>query len=138
MFNYQTSFDELNHQDENHPLIGENATLQLHFDGGTDPLNSSLNATTSRTARNEHFAALIRQKIRREYPLKYVLFTIVSLVGLNMLSICLERAQNNRFDFNDLTLISFRSLDGLVLAAAAINILFCMLNLITGKVLLES
>lgn len=134
MFNYQTSFDELNHQDENHPLISDNATLELHFDGETDP---SLNATASRTARNDHFAALIRQKIRQEYPLKYVLFTIVSLVGLNVLSICLERAQNNRFDFNDLTLISYRSLDGLVLAAAAINILFCLLNLITGKVLLK-
>ncbi len=126
MFNYQTSFDDLNNQEEIHPVLSENATLELIHESEAELFHTN--------NPNEHFSALIRQKIKREYPFKFAIFTIVSVVSLNVMTICLERSQTNNFDFhNDFTVISYRSLDGVVLAAACINIIFCLLNLISGK-----
>ena len=77
----------------------------------------------------EHF----QMRLVSQYPLKYVIIHSLFSVLLSSGMIVCERLQDNHFTLNDVTVLSYRTLNGFILWAAATNILYSIMALVTSK-----
>lgn len=121
-----------------------NATLQLSTQL-TDQLeneqqqqqdNGSFDGTTNRRhslLHNKEFKLEIARRLKRDYPHAYVLVCALVVIVLSAANVYFERVQADRFEFDDVLVISYRTLSGLALLAAIVNIGFSLLAILTGK-----
>ncbi len=125
MFSFSNNTEELDHSiDENTPFISSNGILELVHDRQND---------TQNITSNEYFALQRRNKLISEFPIKYVIFQTIFAFILNVSIIVCEHLQTDHFTLDDLDLISYRTLDIIVLLAAIINIFIALVNFLTSK-----
>ena len=128
MYSFASNNDELDHSiDENTPFISSNGVLEFIYDRPNEPQSNTS---------NEYFALQIRNKLRSEFPTKYVIFQTLFVIGLNASIIICERFQTDHFTLDDLNLVSYRTLDGIVILASITNITIAIVNFLTSKLLL--
>jgi hypothetical protein len=68
--------------------------------------------------------AQLQERINKEYPIKFIVFNSIILFIFNLAMIIAERTQPDSFTFGDVTVISYRTLDGLILFASIINLIY--------------
>ena len=96
------------------------------LDGGLDtqPIDSSL---------NKNYNALIRERINKEYSCKYAILHSIFLLFFSATMIVAERMQPDNFSMGDFFVISYRTLDGIILLCSSVNIFYALLTFCTGK-----
>jgi hypothetical protein len=75
---------------------------------------------------------ILNERIKRYFPLKFVVLNLSFSILLNVLMIIGERTQPNHFQTNDLEIISYHTLNGFILYASTFNLVFALLGLVTG------
>lgn len=120
MFSFSSETEEFTN--ENDPLISSNGILEI---------NLLHNNTHESPHSAEHTAGQLQLRTRNEYPVCYVTFNSIVICIASVSLIVLERLQTDHFTFDDLNIISYRTLDGLVLLISMVNILFAILGLLT-------
>ena len=68
-------------------------------------------------------------EVSQQYPLKYVISSSSLLILLNSLTVIFEMMHDDRFRIEDLVIISYRTLDLLVLGISMVNIILTMLTI---------
>lgn len=124
MFSFSSETEEFTN--ENDPLISSNGILEI---------NLLHNNTHESPHSAEHTAGQLQLRTRNEYPVCYVTFNSIVICIASVSLIVLERLQTDHFTFDDLNIISYRTLDGLVLLISMVNILFAILGLLTGNLI---
>ena len=98
-------------------------------------LNDDYNETNGESTRNDNRVKnhkdIFNAKIKKEYPNKYVIINSLILITFCTCIIVGERMQPDRFTIGDITIVSYRTLDGLVLVSASLNILFSVFAFLT-------
>ena len=82
---------------------------------------------------NENLYKQRQLKVGQQYPLKYVISSSTLLIILNTLTVIFEIMHTDRFRIEDLDIISYRTLDLLVLAISIVNIILTILTIVTSK-----
>lgn len=82
---------------------------------------------------NKEFKLEIERRLKRDYPRFKVLGIALVVISLSSANIYFERAQVDRFEFDDIYVFSYRSLSGLALLAALVNIVVSILAILTSK-----
>ncbi len=141
-----SSFDDLNDNDnifailENEVTNTEsiiahqaNTTNNNSINLGNNNFNQSIIAseleTNNQTANNiivdnKIQKAQFQERINKEYPIKFVIFNSIILFIFNLAMIIAERSQPDYFTFGDITVLSYRTLDGLILFASIVNLIY--------------
>jgi hypothetical protein len=126
-----------------------NATLQLstQVSEQLDEAAAAIGATTTTTTpnsnntssshrplsgNNKEFKQEINRRLQRDYPWLYVLISSLVVLLLASLNIYIERLQTDRFELDDFDVLSYRTLSGLALLGAALNIFFALLAILTS------
>ena len=81
---------------------------------------------------NKNYNALIRERLAKEYPGKYAVCHAISVSFFGACMIVAERMQPDNFTWADFFVISYRTLDGIILLSAGVNIFYALLALFTG------
>ena len=128
----------------------QNATLQLSTQvseqldeaaaavGTTTTTSNSNNTSSSHrslSGNNKEFKQEINRRLQRDYPWLYVLISSLVVLLLASLNIYIERLQTDRFEFDDFDVLSYRTLSGLALLGAALNIFFALLAILTSRLI---
>lgn len=132
-------------------MPSQNATLQLSTQvseqldeaaaavGTTTTTTPNSNNTSSShrplSGNNKEFKQEINRRLQRDYPWLYVLVSSLVVLLLASLNIYIERLQTDRFEFDDFDVLSYRTLSGLALLGAALNIFFALLAILTSKLI---
>ena len=128
-----------------------NATLQLSTQvseqldeaaaavGTTTTTTPNSNNTSSShrplSGNNKEFKQEINRRLQRDYPWLYVLISSLVVLLLASLNIYIERLQTDRFELDDFDVLSYRTLSGLALLGAALNIFFALLAILTSQLI---
>jgi hypothetical protein len=96
-------------------------------------LNNEPQAGASTDGSSKNYNRELREKLRNEYPVRYVLLNSILTAIISVFMIGCERTQTNRFEFNDILIISYRSLNGLVLLGSALSLFYSFLAILTGN-----
>ena len=82
---------------------------------------------------NKEFKLEIERRLKRDYPRGQVLSISLLVISLSSANIYFERAQADRFEIDDIYVFSYRSLSGLALLAALVNIIVSILAILTSR-----
>jgi hypothetical protein len=75
-----------------------------------------------------------RLRLVKEFPTKYCIFHSIFLLLFCSAMIVAERMQPDNFTYMDFYIISYRTLDGLILISCLVNVFYAVLSLFTGKI----
>jgi hypothetical protein len=105
-------------------LSGSNQSLNNNLE--SDPVGSS--------SPSKNYYAQLRARLIKDFPNKYFILhsLFVGLVCASM--IVAERMQPDNFTWVDFYIISYRTLDGLILVSCLVNVFYAVLALFTGNI----
>ena len=104
----------------------------LRLSNSNQSLNNNLDGDQSTTAKN--YYAQQRVRIVKDFPTKYCIVHSIFLLFFCVAVIVAERMQPDNFTYMDFYIISYRTLDGLILISCLVNVFYAVLTLFTGIV----
>lgn len=98
--------------------------------------NQSLNHLEGEPGANlvsKDYYALLKERIVKEFPTKYCVIHSVFVIIFCSSMIASERTQPDNFTWIDFYIISYRTLDGLILVSCLVNIFYAILAILTAR-----
>ena len=69
----------------------------------------------------------------RNFPIKFILINSILLNLMSILMILCERLQGNHFSFEDISIISYKTLNGFILWSSSIMFTYSIFSILTSK-----
>ena len=95
--------------------------------------NINLDGDQVESTTGKNYYTQQRLRLIKEFPTKYCIVHSTFLLLFCLAMIVAERMQPDNFTYIDFYIISYRTLDGLILISCLVNVFYAVLTLFTGK-----